>query len=55
MQQEATQTLWADIDIDLASGTEHGFEVIRNAVANGRTNPFLVRDVLLLAQVRAPP
>jgi hypothetical protein len=39
----------ADIDIDEASGIRHGFEVIRNRVTSGRTNPYLVRELLLLA------
>lgn len=39
----------ADIDIDEASGIEHGFEVLRNRATGGRTNPFQVRELLLLA------
>ena len=38
----------ADIDIDEASGFEHGLEVIRNHVGRQRTNPYLVRELLLL-------
>jgi hypothetical protein len=49
MRQIDGDAMWADIDIDEASGFEHGFEVIRNAVVNGRTNPYLVRELLLLA------
>ena len=40
MTELATGGLAADIDIDEASGIEHGFEVIRNAVFNNRTNPY---------------
>jgi hypothetical protein len=49
MQQIGSDVMWADIDIDEASGFEHGFEVIRNAIVDGRTNPYLVRELLLLA------
>ena len=48
MQHQDTGELAADIDIDEASGFRHGFEVIRNAVTKGKTNPCLVRDLLLL-------
>lgn len=46
MMEAATGTLVADIDIDESSGIEHGFEVIRNAVFNKRTNPYLIREFL---------
>jgi hypothetical protein len=49
MRQINSDVMWADIDIDEASGFEHGFEVIRNAVVDGRTNPYLIRELLLLA------
>jgi hypothetical protein len=54
MQQAASGAVWADIDIDEASGIEHGFEVIRNALLKGRTNPFLVRELLLLSDPSSP-
>lgn len=54
MRNVASDALLADIDIDEASGIEHGFEVIRNKVGNGRTNPFLVRELLLLADFKSP-
>ena len=54
MAQVGTDVMWADIDIDEASGFEHGFEVIRNAVVDGRTNPYLVRELLLLALDQQP-
>ena len=38
----------ADVDIDEATGFEHGFEVIRNHIGKQRTNPYLVRELLLL-------
>ena len=41
--------LAADIDIDESSGIEHGFEVIRNALFRGRTNPYLIREFMLSA------
>ena len=46
MTENATGDLAADIDIDEASGIEHGFEVIRNAVFRNRTNPYLIREFL---------
>jgi hypothetical protein len=49
MRQIGSDVMWADIDIDEASGFDHGFEVIRNAIVDGRTNPYLVRELLLLA------
>ena len=49
MQQIGADVMWADVDIDEASGFEHGFEVIRNAVVDRRTNPYLVRELLLLS------
>ena len=47
-RHEATGALAADVDIDEASGIEHGFEVIRNTITKGRTNPYRVRELLLL-------
>ena len=49
MRHTATGGLAADIDIDESSGIEHGFEVIRNAMFRGRTNPYLIREFLLSA------
>jgi hypothetical protein len=49
MREIATGELAADIDIDEASGIEHGFEVIRNATFRRRTNPYLIREFLLSA------
>ena len=49
MRKIDSDVMWADIDIDEASGFEHGFEVIRNAIVDGRTNPYLVRELLLLS------
>jgi hypothetical protein len=51
MQEMATGGLAADIDIDEASGIEHGFEVIRNAVFNNRTNPYLIREFMSAADL----
>ena len=53
MTDLATGGLAADIDIDEASGIEHGFEVIRNAVFNNRTNPYLIREFLNAADLEA--
>jgi hypothetical protein len=51
MKELATGGLAADIDIDEASGIEHGFEVIRNAVFNNRTNPYLIREFMNAADL----
>lgn len=54
MRERTSNALWADIDIDEASGIEHGFEVIRNIAVDGRTNPCLVRELLLLSEFDTP-
>lgn len=54
MQKAGTDQMWADIDIDEAGGIQHGFEVIRNIVVDGRTNPYLIRDLLLGAEFDTP-
>ena len=51
MRHTLTGDMAADIDIDEASGIEHGFEVIRNAVFRNRTNPYLIREFLLSADL----
>lgn len=51
MREIATGALAADIDIDESSGIEHGFEVIRNATFRRRTNPYLIREFLLSADL----
>tara|TARA_B100002003_G_scaffold222207_1_gene225839 strand:+ start:1969 stop:2874 length:906 start_codon:yes stop_codon:yes gene_type:complete len=48
MQKIDSGELAADIDIDEATGFRHGMEVIRNHVGRQRTNPYLVRELLLL-------
>jgi hypothetical protein len=48
MRHKQSGELAADVDIDEAAGIEHGREVIRNAITGGRTNPYLVRELLLL-------
>ena len=52
MRHTATAQLAADIDIDESSGIKHGLEVIRNAVFNQRTNPYLIHEFLLAADRR---
>jgi hypothetical protein len=52
MRHTQTGDLAADIDIDESSGIEHGFEVIRNAVFRKRTNPYLIREFMLAADLR---
>jgi hypothetical protein len=49
MEHATTGELAADIDIDETSGIRHGFEVIRNALFNHRTNPYLIREFLIAA------
>lgn len=53
MQHLDSGRMAADIDIDEASGIEHGFEVIRNAVFRNRTNPYLIREFLLSADLQS--
>lgn len=50
-REVATGNILADIDIDEASGIEHGFEVIRNMVTKGKTNPFQIHELLLLTEI----
>jgi hypothetical protein len=52
MQQVETGRLAADIDIDESSGIEHGFEVIRNAIFKKRTNPYLIHEFMLSADLK---
>ncbi len=52
MRDTQTAEMAADIDIDEFSGIEHGFEVIRNAVFRKRTNPYVIREFLLSADLR---
>lgn len=47
MRHKQSGEFAADVDLDESSGFEHGFEVIRNSL-KGRTNPFLMRELLLL-------
>lgn len=44
-----TGELAADIDIDESSGIQHGLEVIKNAVSGNRTNPYLIREFMQVA------
>lgn len=49
MRDKGDGTLAADIDIDESSGVAHGFEVIRNATFQSRTNPYVIHEFLLSA------
>ena len=49
MEHVATGHMAADIDLDEATGIEHGLEVIRNATFRQKTNPFLIREFMLVA------
>jgi len=52
MQHVESGRMAADIDIDESSGIEHGFEVIRNALFKNRTNPYLIREFLISADLQ---
>jgi hypothetical protein len=49
MRHKASNMLAADIDIDESSGIKHGFEVIQNALFNKRTNPYVIREFMAVA------
>lgn len=49
MRKASTGEMAADIDIDEAAGFQHSIEVIKNKF-RGRTNPYLVRDILILSE-----
>ncbi len=49
MRHATSGIMAADIDIDESSGIEHGFEVIRNAAFQDRTNPYLIHQFLIAA------
>lgn len=51
LREKTTGRLAADIDIDEVSGIEHGFEVIRNYVTKGKTNPYQIHQLLLLTDL----
>ncbi|MEJ7606732.1 MAG: hypothetical protein WKF37_10805 [Bryobacteraceae bacterium] len=50
MRHTVTGALAADVDIDEMSGIEHGFEVIRNEITGTQTNPYLIRELMLLSE-----
>ena len=52
MTHLATGALAADIDIDESTGIRHGFEVIENALFRRRTNPYLIREFMAIADRR---
>jgi hypothetical protein len=52
MHHTTSGRMAADIDIDESSGIEHGFEVIRNALFKNRTNPYLIREFMLSADLQ---
>jgi hypothetical protein len=52
MQHIESGRMAADIDIDESSGIEHGFEVIGNALFRKRTNPYLIREFMLSADLQ---
>ena len=51
MREASTGNFAADIDIDEVSGIEHGFEVLRNSITGGKTNPYQVHELLLLTEL----
>jgi hypothetical protein len=52
MRDKQTKDLATDIDVNESYGMEHGFEVIRNALFQQRTNPYLIREFMLAADLR---
>lgn len=48
-RHKTTGALSADVDIDESSGIQHGLDVLRHAVTGGRTNPYLIREFMLLS------
>jgi hypothetical protein len=51
MRDAASGALAADIDIDEASGIQHGLEVLRNQLTGGKTNPYQIHQLLLLTEL----
>ena len=49
MENPVTGEFAADVDIDEAAGIQHGLEVMRNAIFDQRTNPYLIREFMLAA------
>ena len=49
MIRDSDGAMAADIDVDESSGIKHGFEVIRNAVIGGKTNPYLIHEFMTAA------
>jgi hypothetical protein len=43
-----------DVDIDEASGIEHGFEVLRNHLTGHQTSPYDIREILVAHQSLDP-
>jgi hypothetical protein len=50
MENRATGALAADFDIDEAQGLKHWGEVLRNKIRRLRTHPYIVRELLILAE-----
>jgi hypothetical protein len=48
-RRTADSMLIGDVDIDESMGIEHGFEVIRNAIFQSLTNPYLIHEFLLMS------
>ena len=51
LREMATGSLCADIDIDESTGFRHGMEVLRNHLTRGKTNPYQVHQILMLAEI----
>jgi hypothetical protein len=50
MENPATGEFAADVDIDEAAGIQHGLEVMRNAIFDQRTSPYLIREFMLASE-----
>jgi hypothetical protein len=51
MENPATGEFAADVDIDEAAGIQHGLEVMRNAIFDQRTSPYLIREFMLASDL----
>jgi len=51
LREMASGQLCADIDIDESTGFHHGLEVLRNHLTRGKTNPYQVHQILMLAEI----
>jgi hypothetical protein len=53
--EQAPITFRVDADIDDAAGLAHTFQVLRNWVRDGTTNPYDIHQILVFRQEAVPP